>query len=206
MFPICVAAVPSCIRTGAKLQGTMQLDKVQMHCTALPAEQWWRKVLASSSSSNNNQQSAVGHSAFSSHQWIIQHSAVGHSAVVHSAMGHSANRAFISGALNSQQWGIQPSVSQQWGIEASAFSSGVVVHSALVHEVVAFSSGAFSSGAFSTGAFSIQQRGVQLSAFSSGALSPHHSAVEHSTFNIQHSALKQIRLGTCRAPLKHVVV
>ena len=206
-LPICVAAVPSCIRTGAKLQGTMQLDKGADALHSITSWAVVEKGACQPQQQQQQQQPAVSSGAFNIQQSTVEQSALSCGAFCSGALSNGAfsNGAFRSGALSIQQWGIQPSVSQQWGIELSAFSSGVVVHSAVVHKVVASSSGAFSSGAFSIGAFSIQQGEVQLSAFSSGALSPQQPTVEHSTFSIQHY-VTQIRLGTCRAPLKSVVV
>ena len=89
-FPICVAAVSCCIRTGAKLQGTMQLDKA---ADALHSITSWA-VVEKGACQQQQQQSAV-----SSQRWGIQHSAIN------------------SGAISTQQWGIQQWCIQQWGIQ-----------------------------------------------------------------------------------------
>ena len=100
-FPICVAAVSCCIRTGAKLQGTMQLDKGAdaLHSITSLA------VVEKGACQQQQQQQQQQHSAVSSGAFNVQQSTVEHSALSSGAFssgafsyGEFSNGAFSSGA------------------------------------------------------------------------------------------------------------
>ena len=96
-FPICVAAVPSCIRTGAQLQGTMQLDKDALHSiTSLAVVEKG----ACQQQQQQQQHSAVSSGAFNVQQSTVEHSALSSGAFSSGAFsyGEFSNGAFSSGA------------------------------------------------------------------------------------------------------------